>query len=132
MNRSFAGWVLGDIFLVWVLLAPANAISDAGKRIAIDPGSVHSVIAEVLRWKDPGLASFSSENRKDQELDQVLERMGVPATQRPLLLDERASRAEVLKALDLAVVRACAAGKHAAFLLRGTRAPQGQGFFCDS
>src|SRR5262249_44670856 len=69
-----------------------------------------AMIAGVLSWSDPGLASFSKKHRKDQELFDTLAARGVPGSQRILLLDNNATAPKMFAALDrLAVAAANAA-----------------------
>jgi hypothetical protein len=64
-----------------------------------EPKKTYAVIAGVLSWKDPALASFPTEERKDQELYDVLGARGVPGPNRVLLLDEAATAAAVREAV---------------------------------
>ncbi len=71
-----------------------------------DPKKTYAVISGVLSWDDPTLVSFSKTERKDQELYELLGARGVPADQRKLLLDEKATTKAVLAAVDDLVARA--------------------------
>ena len=64
-----------------------------------EPARTYAVIAGVLSWRDPALPPFSPEERKDQELYDVLGARGVPADQRVLLLDDAATAPAVLAAI---------------------------------
>ena len=85
------------LILLWPSLAHAERL---------EPASTWAVVAGVLEWQDPGLASFPKQNRKDQELFEVLGAKGVPAAQRALLLDDNASANAVEAALEDIVKRA--------------------------
>ena len=88
----------------WMLgLSAALSISASSPRRAgaesLDPKRTWVVAAGVLEWADPNFHSFSKTHRKDQELFDVLGAGGVPAEQRKLLLDGRATSTAVLKSL---------------------------------
>jgi len=82
-------------FLVLTALVGARARAEA----LFDPKTTYAVVAGVLEWKDPGLNPFPKELRKDKELFETLGKLGVPATQRTLLLDERATATAIEKAV---------------------------------
>lgn len=66
-------------------------VSNSFAEDLFDPAHTKIVIAGVLKWKDPSVATFSDHHRKDQELyDQFIE-MGVPKENISLLLDEEAT-----------------------------------------
>ncbi|MCA9521621.1 MAG: caspase family protein, partial [Myxococcales bacterium] len=69
------------------------------------PQKTHAVVIGVLKFRDPGLRSFSAIGRKDKELYELLLKRGVPAKQATLLLDEQATRQGVDKALAQAIGR---------------------------
>lgn len=52
-----------------------------------DPADTRLVMTGVLKWQDPSVSSFSDENRKDQELFDLLASTGIPDSSRTLLLD---------------------------------------------
>ena len=64
------------------------------------------MIAGVLEWRDPGLGSFPKEHRRDEALFEKLGEIGVPAAQRTLLLDDRATASAIGEALAGMVARA--------------------------
>ena len=71
-----------------------------------DPATTWALIAGVVRWRDPSLEAFDAHHRKDLELMEALSERGVPAAQRTLLIDRRATRGSVLTALAEQVVSA--------------------------
>ena len=95
-------WVLGVLFSLG--LFPDNRAWATSSEL--DPKNTITVIAGVLEWKDQSLSSFSKVRRKDQELDQVFASMGVPQSQRTLLLDSQAKTSQVRKAIQAAVQKA--------------------------
>lgn len=60
-----------------------------------DPKDTRIVIAGVLKWKDPSLASFSDHHRKDKELYEKFIAMGVPEANIVFLKDEEATLDEM-------------------------------------
>lgn len=72
----------------------------------LEPDKTWAVVAGVLEWEDPGLSPFPKQERKDQELFDTLAKLGVPASQRTLLLDQKATAAAVERALEDLVARA--------------------------
>ncbi len=56
------------------------------------PGKTRVIVVGVLQWSDPGLSSFSSDNRKDRELAAVFARRGLSSDRIDLLLDKKATR----------------------------------------
>ena len=65
------------------LLLLGLAAMHARAEALFDAKSTYAVVAGVLEWKDPGLASFPKEDRKDKALFETLGQLGVPASQRP-------------------------------------------------
>jgi Agenet domain/Caspase domain len=84
--------------------ATATPQSDAG--LALAGPSVHAVIVGVLEFGEPGVAGWSKEKRKDQELYDTLVARGVPKKHIDLLLDDEAEHAAVFAALQAASRRA--------------------------
>ena len=83
-----------------VVLVALTTVGAAARAEALfDPKTTWAVVAGVLEWKDPGLNPFPKELRKDKELFETLGKLGVPATQRALLLDERATAPAIEKAV---------------------------------
>jgi hypothetical protein len=78
------------LFAVWAGDARAEGF---------EPTKTWAVIAGVLEWEDPELSPFPKENRKDEALFETLGAMGVPESQRVLLLDRQATRSAVSDAL---------------------------------
>lgn len=95
------GWSRLALHAGFLLLSswPAGAES-------LDPKATWAVIAGVLEWRDPGLSSFPKANRKDQALFEKLGEIGVPASQRTLLLDGEATAGAIAEALAGVVARA--------------------------
>lgn len=87
--------------LLALLSTPALARSES-----LDLKSTWVVVAGVLEWSDPGLGAFPKENRKDKELFDKLGALGVPASQRTLLLDSQATALAVEKALTEVIAKA--------------------------
>ncbi len=54
-----------------------------------DPADTRLVMTGVLQWQDPAVNSFSDENRKDQELFDLISATGIPDTASTLLLDSQ-------------------------------------------
>lgn len=73
---------------------------------SLDPKTTWAVVAGVLEWRDPGLGSFPKEHRKDRELFEQLGEIGVPASQRILLLDDEATAGAVNRAVEKLVAQA--------------------------
>lgn len=59
-----------------------------GKNIC-DPANTRVLITGVLSWQDPGVNSFSDENRKDQELHDLFAKFGIPDSANAMLLDNQ-------------------------------------------
>jgi hypothetical protein len=72
----------------------------------LEPAKTYAVIVGVLRWQDPKVPSFSPKNRKDRELYQTLLGRGVPAGNMALLLDEKATLANIHRRLSGTVAKA--------------------------
>lgn len=100
---------------------------------SLDPKTTWAVVAGVLEWQDPGLASFPKEHRKDRALFEKLGEIGVPAAQRTLLLDGEATAAAIAQALAGVVARA---GKEATLIFyfagHGVRDDDGRIVFTSS
>lgn len=90
------------IFSLAILgLAPRAAHAEG-----LEAPETWAVVAGVLAWEDPGLAAFPKAHRKDEALFDTLGALGVPASQRTLLLDNAATRTAVAQALTDIVARA--------------------------
>ena len=90
-----------------LLLSLSFAIGGGARAEALfDARSTYAVVAGVLEWKDPGLTPFPKDKRKDQELFETLGKLGVPATQRTLLLDAQATASAFTGAVRSIVARA--------------------------
>jgi hypothetical protein len=85
-------------FVVAVTIAARFGGVAAGDE-AWDPTATHAVIAGVAKWPNQDLTPFSTRNRKDQELRDLLVKRGVPAKNVALLLDMNATRDKILAAL---------------------------------
>lgn len=72
----------------------------------LEPSKTWAVVAGVLEWEDPGLSPFPKQDRKDQELFDTLGQLGVPAAQRTLLLDKKATATAVERAIEDLIARA--------------------------
>jgi hypothetical protein len=66
---------------------------------AWDPASTRAVIIGVLAWQNPSIGTFAKEDRKDQELYDLLVRRGVPPANISLLLDQQATGSAIEAAL---------------------------------
>ncbi len=66
----------------------------------LDFGNTYGVIVGVLHWEEKSLTPYSTVKRKDQELYDALRRRGVPADHLALLLDEKATLANIRQALQ--------------------------------
>jgi hypothetical protein len=98
--------MLSRLLLPLLAWCCASSAAHARAEVLFDARSTYAVIAGVLEWKDPGLPPFSKDKRKDRELFERLGRLGVPAAQRTLLLDDAASARAIEAALKDAVARA--------------------------
>lgn len=85
------------------LVAVVAAAPAAHARSDLDTKKTITIVAGVLEWKDASLASFPKTHRKDKELDDTFAALGIPDKQRTLLLDDQATTANVLKAVERAV-----------------------------
>src|SRR5690348_7527420 len=85
----------------------------AARAAELEPANTYAVIAGVLKWEGGRLTPFPPRHRKDQELYDVLRARGVPAENLVLLLDEKATRDAVHKAIAGLAPKA---GKGATFL----------------
>lgn len=65
-----------------------------------DAEKTHVVIAGVLKWQSPELASFSDRNRKDLELYNRFIEMGIDKNQMTLMLDEQATLAAMKSSIE--------------------------------
>lgn len=92
---------------------------------AWEPARTWALIGGVLQWRDPSLEPFAARHRKDVELMEVLAARGVPAGQRTLLLDWRATAPAFLRALDEQVASAPAGSTFIVYF-------QGHGVFDDA
>jgi len=90
-----------------------------------DPARTWALVGGVLEWKDPSLEPFAARNRKDVAFMNALEARGVPASQRTLLLDWRATASAFLRALDEQVTSAPAGSTFVIYF-------QGHGVFDDA
>lgn len=80
--------------LLLTLTAPLVRAEDA-----LEPANTYGVIVGVLKWEKSALSGFSDRNRKDQELHDLLVKRGVPKENLALLLDEKATLANIRTAL---------------------------------
>ena len=92
--------------------------------------NTYAVIAGVLSFAEPGVAGWSAKNRKDLELYQLLRSRGVPTDNLELLLDDKATHANVAAALKRVAKRA-PAGSTLLFYYagHGTRDKSGKPYF---
>jgi hypothetical protein len=96
-----------------------------------DPNDTRVVISGVLSWQDPGVSSFSDENRKDQEFYDLLTINGVPDTCRTLLLDKSATL-EKMKQAVRQEMKACSANSTFVFYYAGHGSKIGNDYyFCN-
>lgn len=105
-SRSPLATLIVFVLAAMALGAASSARAEALPERLIDPRSTYAVVAGVLEWKDPGLGAFPKEHRKDQELFDTLGRLGVPASQRTLFLDNAATATNVTTALRDAIAKA--------------------------
>lgn len=77
--------------IVFSVLLSIGFIGNAAAQMICNPSDTRVVIAGVLSWQDPSVNSFSEENRKDQELHDLLAISGIPDSTNTLLLDEEAT-----------------------------------------
>lgn len=89
-----------------VALLLLGLATQARAEALFDAKSTYAVVAGVLEWKDPGLSSFPKEDRKDKELFDTLGKLGVPAGQRTLLLDQQATASAFADAVRSVVAKA--------------------------
>lgn len=90
----------------------------------------YAVISGVLTWKDPKLASFSKTARKDQALHDQLLALGIAKSQLQLLLDEEASRDNIIGGLKALAKRVPAGGTFVFYYAgHGVKADDGKAYF---
>jgi hypothetical protein len=70
------------------------AVCSPARTEEFELARTHAVIVGVLEWKH-GLAGYPKKNRKDRELRDLLVRRGTPAANVAMLLDERATLANI-------------------------------------
>lgn len=68
-------------------------------QIICDPLKTRIVISGVLQWEDPSVSTFSDENRKDQELNDLFSTLGLPDSATTILLDSQATLERMNKAI---------------------------------
>jgi hypothetical protein len=111
----------------------AAAAAQAGPADSLPAGELaherlHALIVGVLEWPN-GLQAYPKQNRKDQELRDLLVRRGTPAEHVTLLLDQDATleriRAELVRS-----ARAVGPGSTLLVYYAGHGMPAGQGDFC--
>jgi hypothetical protein len=78
---------------------PAAGAQSAAAPAGLEPAQTYAVIVGVLEWPSKSLAAYSKENRRDQGLYDTLKARGVPESHMCLLLDQKATEANMLKAL---------------------------------
>ncbi len=88
----------------WFVAIPS--VCQAEQAGSLDFANTYAVIVGVLHWEDKGLTAFPPEHRKDQELYDMLRKRGVPADNMALLLDERATLANIRKELQTIAAKA--------------------------
>jgi hypothetical protein len=84
---------------VFLVLFAHQAVASESDRASFEPARTHAVIVGVLRWQSPAISTFSSENRKDQQLYDTLAERGVPKENMALLLDDEATLEGIRNAL---------------------------------
>ena len=84
---------------VFLVLFAHQAVASESDRASFEPARTHAVIVGVLRWQSPAISTFSSENRKDQQLYYTLAERGVPKENMALLLDDEATLEGIRNAL---------------------------------
>jgi hypothetical protein len=89
-----------------VLLLCAILGVRAGAAESWEPANTSALVVGVLRWEGKGLPTFPARNRKDQELHATLLKCGVHRDDAMLLLDERATLANIRAGLESAARRA--------------------------
>ncbi len=105
MSLEKVRWVcLWLILILCTLVTPASLPADKNEAPkaanALDFANTYAVIVGVLHWEDKGLTPYPTENRKDQELYDVLRKRGVPAEHMILLLDDQGTLAKIRKSLQ--------------------------------
>lgn len=82
------------------LLILAFAVAaQADAREALDPGKTRVLVVGILNWKDSSISSFATKDRRDRELHDLFENLGVPPDQTELLLDGDATLENIRKRL---------------------------------
>jgi hypothetical protein len=89
-----------------VLLLYALGTWPAGAAESWEPANTSALLVGVLRWEGKGLPTFPDRNRKDRELHATLLKCGVRRDDTTLLLDERATLANLRGCLESAARRA--------------------------
>ena len=84
---------------VFLVLFAHQAVASESDRASFEPARTHAIIVGVLRWQSPAISTFSSENRKDQQLYYTLAERGVPKENMALLLDDEATLEGIRNAL---------------------------------
>jgi len=108
----------GALRLYLVAVLSAFSSEDAFALELLSPEKTHVVIAGVLNFEDPDIISFPVEKRKDRELDNVFDSIGVPIDNRRLLLDADATEKGIHEAL-LKTVKASKPGDTLFFYYAG-------------
>jgi hypothetical protein len=99
---------------------------------ALEPANTYAVIVGVLHWKNRGLTSFPTDQRKDRALYDTLRQRGVPADHMGLLLDEQATLDHIRQTLR-AIARKAPADATLIFYYagHGWRTPKGDTGFAN-
>ena len=84
--------------LLVVLMAPLWGEAPRDDRV-LDSSATWAIVAGVVHWNDPDLPDFSPRHRQDKALFDALGKLGVPASQRVLLLDRAATRDRILASI---------------------------------
>jgi hypothetical protein len=99
-RRTAGGMIMRRRTALLLILCSFFSITQASATEKLEPADTYAVISGVLKWPNNALTPFSSFNRKDQELYDTLQKLGVPAENMALLLDEQATHAGLSAALE--------------------------------
>ncbi|MFK8113686.1 MAG: caspase domain-containing protein [Rubripirellula sp.] len=66
----------------------------------VDPKQTHALIVGVLQWQERSLTTYPKMKRQDVALRDQLVEMGVPKSNLTLLLDQKATRSTIYRALE--------------------------------
>jgi hypothetical protein len=97
--------VLRTLWLALLLAIAARPLTAAPATVW-EPAKTHALLVGILEWRDAGLASFPKKDRRDRELQQVLEDAGVPRGNIVFLEDAKATQAAIVRELDRVAERA--------------------------